>query len=232
MATGSNFPTLPRMTDVARLSGHVEAERGQAAHLRRRWLVAVTLGELAGFTIPTLIGGIVWGLDAPPAALYALLVVAGAGEGAVLGAAQWLVLRDPLPGLSSQRWIGATAAAAAFAWSLGMLPSTLGERMESIPLVLLAPALAVGGTALLVSIGVAQALVLRRHVERAWRWVAANAVAWCAGLVVSVSIISVLVTESTTLSGGVAIGILAGLLMGATVAAVTGWFLVRIVRPV
>jgi hypothetical protein len=194
--------------------------------------VAVTLGELAGFTIPSLAGWIAWSLGAPPAALYALLVVAGAGEGAVLGAAQWLVLRDPLPYLSSKRWIGATAGAAAFAWSLGMLPSTLGERMESIPLALLAPALAMGGTALLVSIGVAQALVLRGHVERAWSWVGANVVAWCAGLTVSISTISVLVTESTTLPGGVTIGAVAGLLMGATVAAVTGWFLVRIVRLV
>jgi hypothetical protein len=198
-------------------------------HLGRRWFVAVTLGELVGFAIPSIVGGAAWAFGAPPLLLYAALVCAGAGEGAVLGAAQWLVLREPLPSLSSLKWIGATAGAAAFAWSIGMLPSSLGEAFSDLPVLVLGPAVAAGGVAIFLSIGTAQAIVLRSHAGRTWRWVVANVLAWCAGLVVSVSLISILVTESTSVAGGIAIGAFAGLLMGATVALVTGWFLVRIV---
>lgn len=219
------------MVGVAPPLSHRSRVETAATRLRRRWLVAVTLGELAGFTIPSLVGAIAWTLDARSGLLYALLVLAGAGEGAVLGTAQWLVLRDPLPDLSPGRWIGATGGAAALAWSLGMLPSTLGERLEAVPTAVLIPAVALGGTALLLSIGAAQALVLHAHVARTRRWVAANVLAWCAGLVVSVSVLSILVSEDTTLPGALVAGVIAGVLMGATVAFVTGWFLVRMLEP-
>lgn len=231
MADDGSCWTLPHMPHAVRLSPQASSRHEPAYHLRRRWFVAVTAGELAGFAVPSLVGATAWTLDVPPAAFYALLLAAGAGEGAVLGTAQWLVLREPLPDLDSRPWITATAAAAAFAWSLGMLPSTLGERLENVPLSVLVPAMSVGGVALLLSIGTAQALVLRRHVERVWLWVVANVAAWCAGLVVSVSLMSVLVTEDTTLAGSVSIGALAGVLMGATVALVTGLFLIRILEP-
>ena len=198
--------------------------------LWRRWVVAVTLGELVGFSVPSIAGGIAWALRAAPGVLYATLVCAGAGEGAVLATAQWIVLRDELPRLPARSWIGVTAAAAAFAWGLGMLPSTLGDRLGAVPFVLLAPALGAGGIALLLSIGTVQSLVLRSHVRRAWQWIPANALAWCAGLVVAVSFMSVLLTEDTTLAQGIAVGAAAGVLMGAAVAAVTGWFLVRILE--
>jgi len=199
--------------------------------LLRRWVVAVMLGELAGFAVPTVVGGVAWALEPSPGVLYAVLVCAGACEGAVLAGAQWIVLRNPLPRLPARAWILATAAAAALAWSLGMLPSTLGDRLEDVPLALLVPVSVAGGAVLLLSIGVAQSLVLRRHVVRAWRWVGANVLAWCLGLVVSVSFMSILLTEDTTLGAAVGIGVTAGLLMGLTVALVTGWFLVRILDP-
>ena len=41
---------------------------------------------------------------------------------------------------------------------------------------------------------------------------------------------SLLLTEDTTLAGGIAIGATAELLIGAVVAAVTGWFLIRILE--
>ncbi len=212
-------PHFTHMADVAK-----------GRRLSRRWVVAVTFGELVGFSVPSIAGGIAWALGAAPGALFATLVCAGAGEGVVLATAQWIVLRDELPRLPARQWIGATAGAAAFAWGLGMLPSTLGDRLGAVPVVLLAPALGAGGIGLLLSIGTAQSLVLRNHVRRAWRWIPANALAWCAGLIVAVSFMSVLLTEDTTLAEGVAIGAAAGVLMGAVVAAVTGWFLVRILE--
>ena len=111
-----------------------------------------------------------------------------------------------------------------------MLPSTLGERLDGVPLLVLGPAFTAGGVVLLVSIGAAQSVILRAHVTRAWRWTGANALAWCVALVVSVSLMSLLLTKDTTLRAGIAIGAAAGVLMGAIVGAVTGWFLVRILE--
>ncbi len=111
-----------------------------------------------------------------------------------------------------------------------MLPSTIGDRLGAVPVLVLVPAFSAGGIVLLLSIGGAQSLVLRAHVTRAWRWKGANALAWCAGLLVSVSFMSVLLDEDTTLAAGIAIGATAGVLMGAVVAVVTGWFLIRILE--
>ena len=130
--------------------------------------MAVTLGELAGFSVPSAVGGLAWAADAGPATLYIALVCAGAGEGTILAGAQWIALRDALPALSARRWIASTVGAAGLAWSLGMLPSTLGDRLGRVPVFVLAPTLALGGTVLLLSIGSAQALVLRAHVARRW----------------------------------------------------------------
>ena len=46
-------------------------------------------------------------------------------EGVVVGAAQWRVLREPLPALSRGSWVEATAIGAGLAWLLGMVPSTV-----------------------------------------------------------------------------------------------------------
>src|SRR3990172_5456371 len=102
-------------------SRRVTRADAQRDRLWRRWVVAVTLGELVGFTIPSIVGGVAWALAAPPVVLYATLVCAGAGEGAGLASAQWIVLREALPTLAARRWIAATSAAAAIAWSLGLL---------------------------------------------------------------------------------------------------------------
>ena len=57
------------------------------------------------------------------AATFLLLVFAGFVEGAVLGWFQVRVLRSRLPTVSLRRWILLTGAAAAVAWTLGLLPS-------------------------------------------------------------------------------------------------------------
>ncbi len=46
-------------------------------------------------------------------------------EGTVVGTAQWLVLRRPLPEMRWRAWALTTAAGAFLAWTLGMIPSTL-----------------------------------------------------------------------------------------------------------
>jgi hypothetical protein len=138
------------------------------------------------------------------------------------------VLRRELAGFDRRAWVVATALAAAFAWSLGLLPSSLGDRLGETSLVVLILAGLVLGAALLLSLGVAQWWVLRRYVQPAALWIPANVVAWLVGLGLSVTLMSVLLTEETTTLAVIAIGLGAGLLMGITVAAITGRFLVRV----
>ena len=77
----------------------------------------------------------------------------------------------------------ATAAGAALAWTIGMLPSTLGDP-SALPPVVIGLGLAVLGPMLLVSLGAAQWLVLRRQLAQAADWIWLSALAWLAGLAV------------------------------------------------
>ncbi|MFD6138371.1 hypothetical protein [Promicromonospora sp. NPDC060271] len=138
---------------------------------RRRWILAVSVGEGVGFALATALAvlGLVAGIDGP--GRLALAMVGGAMEGAALASGQYLGMRTGRP--AARRWIGATALAAALAWALGMMPSTLGTDLGE-PAALLA--LVAGGIVLLASIPVAQWLVLAR--PGTFRWVPVNAGAW------------------------------------------------------
>ena len=58
--------TLPHMAQAVRVSGDVSGRHEPADHLRLHWFVAVTVGELAGFAVPSLVGAAAWTLDVPP----------------------------------------------------------------------------------------------------------------------------------------------------------------------
>jgi len=212
--------TLPTTAPTVARSGGAQ----RRARLRR-WVTATALGELAGFTIPALVGTGAAAAGVRPAVALVLLVLAGTGEGAVLGWAQSRALRHDLPGLPARSWVTATAAGATVAWILGMLPSTLHDLLPAgVLIALVVP----GGLILLATIGVAQWTVLRRHVPRAGSWIPANALGWIAGLAVVFAAIGVAPSGPPVLVA--ACGILGGLGMGLAVALVTGAFLVRILE--
>jgi len=189
-------------------------------------VAATTLGELAGFTIPAVVGAAATSAGVGQRASMVLLVLAGVGEGTVLGWAQSRMLRRELPALRAGDWVGATAAGAGVAWSIGMLPSTFSQQLlELWPPVLVAGGV-LAGVLLLATIGVAQWLVLRRHLVRSGGWVLANALAWIAGLAVVFAAIAVAPPDAPLLTA--VFGVAGGLGMGFTVALVTGLFLVRL----
>ncbi len=198
-----------------------------------RWTAAFTLGELIGFgCIPVPGAAIALWLTSSlePSArslvLYGVAVLGGLGEGAVLGWFQVRVLRGLLPQVAPRLWIGATASAAAVAWALGMLAPTLDDLIglsTAAQVAIWIPA----GIAILLSIGGAQALVLRRIVERPARWVMANAIAWLAGLPWTF-LLPALLPEGAATHLWVATFAVAGVLMGATAGAITGFALIRI----
>lgn len=72
---------------------------------------------------------------------------------------------------------------------------------------------------LLASIGTGQWLELRRHLPRSWPWIPATAAAWCLGLGAFFAIAPPLWQEGQPL----AVGLLGALAMAVTMAAVTGW---------
>lgn len=200
-----------------------------------RWVGAFTLGEVLGFgCLPAALGLGVMTLtkDLPttPRALvlYAVAIVGGLGEGAVVGAFQRRVLREVLPSLEGRAWVRHTALAAAGAWAAGMLAPTLDELFTLSPAVMIAlwvPA----AVLILLSIGGVQARLLRGVVARPARWLWINVAGWLAGLPWTFVAPALLPDDAPAWHFGVAF-LLGGTLMGATTGAITGALVVRFAR--
>lgn len=196
--------------------------------LLRRWVIVVTAGELAGFTLPATVGIVT--SDQPAAVSYPALVAAGLLEGAVLGWAQWSVARRRLPALSRRRWVALTSIGAATAYAIALLAPMFWERLNEWAIGLQVAVFVTGGMLLLLTIGTAQWIELRHHVPRASRWIATTALAWAVALIVFVAIATPLWYEGQAFWATLAVGIGAGLVMALAMAAVTGLALVRLSR--
>jgi hypothetical protein len=227
-------------TIAARRKATVQAGAGS---LWARWVVANALGEMLGLGGTALVGLALFpalgdgnGL-LPALAVAALAIAAGTAiEGVMVGTAQWLVLRRPLPGITWLTWAGATAIGAGIAWTLGMLPSTLlsigqdsgqGPATEPSAIVVYALAFAMG-LVLGPVLGCAQWLVLRRHVTRASLWILANALAWAVGMTLVFAVVSAVVDRGV---GPASVALVAfGLAAtGAVVGGIHGLALIRLV---
>lgn len=191
-----------------------------------RWIVAVTAGESLGFAIPAVVGGALALAAAPTPLVYAAMIVAGSLEGALLGLGQWIGFGPARP-VARWRWIAATSAGAAIAWSIGMAPSSLGGIDAGSPVVV--GVVVVGGVLLLASIPTLQWCVLRRTVTGSGWWIPANMGAWAVGILWTVAP-SPFIDEGTPPVGILAAYIVAGVLMAATVATLTGFAASRVVR--
>jgi hypothetical protein len=166
-----------------------------------QWVLANAWGEAAGLGAAGLVGVAIVALmgENPGAVLTVLaslvLIAAGTFEGAVVGFAQWRVLRKPLASIARTDWILATALGAFIAWSLGMLPSTImslfaspdsaggadntmAQISDAMQLMLAAGLGAILGPIL----ALVQYRVLRAHLKRSGWWIPANAVAWMLGM--------------------------------------------------
>jgi uncharacterized integral membrane protein len=196
--------------------------------LWRRWVAWVTLGELVGFTVPAAVAP--WATASPPVAEVGLLVAAGAVEGLVLGTAQARVLRRVLPTGAVASWAMVTSVAAAAAWLLGELPSATYDWWSDWPAAVLALLGAALGSLLLVSIGSAQWLLLRRRVARAWRWVGYSIAAWAVGLGLFFAVATPLWRPGQGPVLLALIGLLGAAVMAVTMAMVSGVGVVRLAR--
>jgi hypothetical protein len=188
--------------------------------LRRSWFLSVTVGEFAGFAAPALTAAALSGTA--DRVFVPAMLLAGAIEGAVLGFAQARVLRRALDDLPVVAWTGVTAAAAVVAYVIGFAPAQLGNRLTEVPPAVLTPLASVAAVVLLATIGFAQWTLLRQRVSRAWRWIPVTAAAWAAGLGAFIAVTTPLWQPHQPIALVAAIGLLGGLVMAATVAAITG----------
>lgn len=194
----------------------------------RTWVPRVAAAEIAGFGIPAAAGTLAWMADLGPAPFLVVMVCAGIGEGALLGAGQAAALRRIMPGVDGRRWVVATALAAGFAWCLGMLPGTLGDF--GAPSWVSIAGWVVGGPLILASIPLPQAVLLGRVVPAArWRWAWITAGAWAAALPISF-LPGPFVDEATPAAVLFAGFALAGAAMALVMALVTGWGLRGLLR--
>ncbi|AKF10861.1 hypothetical protein DB32_008010 [Sandaracinus amylolyticus] len=208
-----------------------------------RWTIACTLGELLGFGVGGALGASAFiaipdPTTLPLAAMLVLAcVIAGLIEGAVLGGMQWLALRTTYRSLPARAWIATTALAGATGWLLGSLPPTLVSLLgapttgdapawdpDLVTTVLVSAAL---GAVLGAMFGAFQWLALRRHASGAARWIAGNACAWALALPWSY-VAGGMASAATRPDVMIAIVAGTGVMMGATVALVSGLFLRRI----
>ncbi|OZG29534.1 hypothetical protein BH683_008795 [Williamsia sp. 1138] len=108
-----------------------------------------------------------------------------------------------------------------------MLPSTLNDSGHAVDFGRpLWAGTIVGALILLLSIPVAQWIVLRRVLRRAWRWIPVNVAAWMVGLTFTL-LPGPFVDEQTTAGVMVVAFVVGGICMAATVATCTGLWLRR-----
>lgn len=213
-----------------------------ARRLWIRWVLANGVGELVGLGAVFVVGFFLFVGHGEPrgaaalAGLAVLVVGLATFEGFVVGLAQWLVLRRPVPALTARSWIVATVVGAVVAWLLGMIPSTLGPAMhgpsaappvEPPPLLVFTMAAAMGAVLGVVLAG-AQWVVLRRHFEGARIWLLANALAWCAAMPFIFWLVGATIGERQSVDA-LALLVLGIGFAGAIAGAIHGLFLVRLV---
>jgi hypothetical protein len=109
-----------------------------------------------------------------------------------------------------------------------MLPSTISNVVATPTWFWIVFGL-IGVPVFLLSIGGAQWFELRKHIDKAWIWIIANAIAWPLGVVIPVFGIQ-LVPDSSAVWVFVLAGITSGVLMGAAVGAITGLFLMKLLN--
>jgi hypothetical protein len=211
---------------IARSDLHLGAHLQHRRAFWLRWTVATAAGELLGFAIPALAGAAAAWLALGQVAMSFVLVLAGVGEGVVLGLAQWLALRWQAPSVGRRAWVTATALGAAVAWALAMLLVTLREFavLDTLTLAVLAVPC---GLIFLCSIGGAQWWILRRYVAHAGWWILVNAIAWPLGVAIPVVGMALLPDRAGPISM-LAVGIASGVCMGALVGAITGAAMARL----
>jgi hypothetical protein len=143
-----------------------------------QWLIATLIGFPVGGEIANVIVG--------PVDSFGAALTSGLIAGAVIGAAQWLALRQ----LVSRLWIAATSLGMAVGLVAGAAIVDYGTRRSN---------LLVMGAVTGAAVGAAQAFVFaRQHIPGAGWWVATNVAAWALAWLITSYVITTNVDEHFT----------------------------------
>lgn len=190
-----------------------------------KWRLTVTIGEFVGFVIPSIAGVITVVMQIPQFPQTLLLVLAGIGEGLVLGYAQSRLITKHFKKIKATHWTLTTAFGAGIAWIIGMLPSTFFDYINNIPLPVILPIAVILGSILLLSIGYMQYLLLKKHVLNAHIWIWGNILAWVAGLTTLFIFMGIAPNDPVWI---LTFSILGGFGMAAVMSSITGFFFVKL----
>jgi hypothetical protein len=159
------------------------ASNGWSARLYWQWILNNTVAfvvVLTAVAVLSWIGADALHLNLASRSWVLAMLVAAVGAllfGGVLGALQWLVIRQRVP-VARKRWIVANVGPALLGWLFVIMPAVISAQ-DSNTSVSGAYLLAASQTlALGPLLGLSQASVLRGYTRRwAW-WIAANIVSW------------------------------------------------------
>lgn len=211
--------------------------------LWKKWTLNCAAGEVIGIAgaglIAYLVNSIVGepdNLDDKLLVLFAMLL-AGFVEGSVLGWFQYRVLRIKFTSMRSKEWMFYTVLVAVLGWFWGMLPSLFliprqvngqEEAIWDFSNPFLFSAMSIGmGLVLGAIFGIFQWFPMRKHAEKAYLWIIANALGWGLGLAWIFTFASI-PTEASSVVFVVLMGACGGILAGLSVGIVTGYFLERL----
>jgi hypothetical protein len=159
------------------------ASSGWSARLYWQWILYNTVAfvvVLSAVVVLSWIGADLLQLDLANRSKLGALLVATLGAlvfGGVLGALQWLVIRQRVP-VPRKRWIVASVGPALLGWLFVILPAVISAEdndtsVSGAYLLAASQTLALGPL-----LGLSQASALRPYTRRwAW-WIAANIVSW------------------------------------------------------
>lgn len=184
------------------------------------WTVATALGYIVG-TLGVLPLAVPIAYAAPPA--WVAAAVGGALLGMTIGGAQWLVVRRHRLASGGWWWVLASLIAATIGLALGAalaeafapLAARPPDREAAARMALTQAALTAGVTGAVFGLvfGAAQWLALRtQHGLSAW-WIAANALAWMAALILAAVLAPQLTVPGALLLAGIVAGLITGLVV-------------------
>jgi hypothetical protein len=197
-----------------------------------RWMTLCAVAEAIGMTAAATAAKTSQALIGQPAnnreVLLALSMAVAGGlvEGVALGGLQAWGLGRLMPDLNRPRWVIVTTAVAGVGWAgASAAAGGSGQDDGAAPALLLILAGAIVlGVVMGALLGATQATVLRGHARHPWRWVGANMAAWAPAMAVIFFGASVPGADWPALTV-VPLATVTGLVAGALLGLVTGWFL-------
>lgn len=146
----------------------------------RRWVLACVAAETIGMTAASAAAWTSRDLGST-VLVWAVVVAGGLVEGVALGVLQARALRPWLGERSRRSWVVVTVLVAGLGWGAASAPSAAAgdSATGTEPALWLMLVAAAGlGLGMGLLLGLAQSLVLRRELPRAWRWTWVSALAW------------------------------------------------------